>query len=133
METRCCKVLFPGYFKKAFGGKILLYRRYGKNGQDSIYCSFVFFVHAAARGAICVFTLKLVNTLIKNKLTRRYTFDLDIQSTHRQPALCRARLKNVDDDLQDIRWIPDLGGKEAARGVLRSSPSPDKRSFLAIG
>ena len=35
---------------------------------------------------------------------------------------------NVDDGLEDIRWIrPWYGEREVARGVLRSSPKPEKR------
>ena len=40
----------------------------GKNAK-SVF--FVFFVHAAARGATCVFALKFINTLIKKQFTRR--------------------------------------------------------------
>ena len=42
------------------------YRRYGEHGKKM----FVFiglFVHAAVRGGTCAFTLKIVNTLIKNR------------------------------------------------------------------
>ena len=52
-------------FKKETGGKIRSYRRYGEHGKKM----FVFlglFVHAAVRGGTCAFTLKIVNTLIKN-------------------------------------------------------------------
>ena len=45
--------------------KIRSYRRYGEHGKKM----FVFlglFVHAAVRGGTCAFTLKIVNTLIKN-------------------------------------------------------------------
>ena len=51
--------------------------------------------------------------------SRRYTFDLDIESTHGQPASCRARLVNVDDHLKNSLWIHGVGG-EIARGVLRT-------------
>ena len=107
----------------------------GNTGEKKKFVCLGLFFHAAVlvRGGTCAFTLKICQHADQKQLTRRLAFDLDIEAIHRQPASCRARLKNVDDDLQDIRWIPDLGGKEAARGVLRSSPSPDKRSFLAIG
>ena len=36
---------------------------------------------------------------------------------------------NVDDGLEDIRWIRGRG-REVARGVLRSSPKPEKRSIF---
>ena len=44
--------------------KILSYRRYGENGQKLFF--FGLFVHAAVRGGTCAFTLKIVNTLMKN-------------------------------------------------------------------
>ena len=81
----------------------------GKTGEKR--CFFNLLVHAAARSAICVFTLKIVNTLIKNNLTRRYIFHLDMGSTHGQPAPCLARPVNVDDGLEDIMWIRGLGGE----------------------
>ena len=62
METRCSKVIFIQKKKRL---KIRSYRRYGEQGGNM----FVFlglFVHAAARGGSCAFTLKIVNTLIKN-------------------------------------------------------------------
>ena len=37
---------------------------------------------------------------------------------------------NVDDGLEDIRWIRGLEGERFARGVLRSSPKPEKRSIF---
>ena len=40
---------------------------------------FTLFVHAAARGTVCALTLKIVNTLMKEKRTRRYIFDVDIK------------------------------------------------------
>ena len=45
--------------------KILSYRRYGKHGKKT-FVLLGLFVHAAARGGTCGFTLKTVNTLIKN-------------------------------------------------------------------
>ena len=45
--------------------KIRSYRRYGERGKKI----FVFpglFVHAAVRRGTCAFTLKIINTLIKN-------------------------------------------------------------------
>ena len=66
----------------------------------------------------------------QKQLTRRQAFDLDIEATHGQRDSCRARPVNVDDGLEDIRWIRGL---EVARGVQRSSPKPEKRPIFAIG
>ena len=57
---------------------------------------------------------KIVDMLIKDSSrddARRSTFDLDIESTHGKPATCRARPMNVNDGLEDIRWIRALGGE----------------------
>ena len=43
--------------------------------------------------------------------SRRYTFDLYTESTHGQPASCRARPVNIYDDLQSSVWIFGLGGE----------------------
>ena len=45
--------------------KIRSYRRYGEHG-NFFFVFLGLFVHAAVRGGICAFTLKIVNTLIKN-------------------------------------------------------------------
>ena len=40
---------------------------------------------------------------------------------------------NVDDGLDDIRWTrPWFRGREVARGVLRSSPKPEKKVLRSI-
>ena len=48
----------------------------------------------------------------KKQLTWQQAFDLHIESTHRQPASCRARPVNVDDGPEDIRCIRVLGGEK---------------------
>ena len=45
--------------------KIRSYRRYGEHGKNGLFFLGLF-VHAAVRGGTCAFTLKIVNTLIKN-------------------------------------------------------------------
>ena len=45
--------------------KIRSYRCDGEHGKKNV-CFPGFFVHAAVRGGTCAFTLKIVNTLIKN-------------------------------------------------------------------
>ena len=45
--------------------KIRSYRRYGNTGKKCL-CFLGLFVHAAVRGGTCAFTLKIINTLIKN-------------------------------------------------------------------
>ena len=90
----------------------------------------ILFVHAAARSGICVFTLNIVKTLIKDNLTQRQTFDLDIESTHGQPASCRARPMNVDDGLEDIRWGRRLGGEWSPTASYALLPNLKNRSIF---
>ena len=64
METRFfTKVIFPNYSKRK-RLKIRSYRRYGEHGKINGFLGL--FVHDAVRGGTCAFTLKIVNTLIKN-------------------------------------------------------------------
>ena len=105
MGTRCCKVFFPNYSKRN-RLEILSYRRYVENSQ-----------HAD-----------------QQQLTRRSTFDLDIESTHGQPGSCRARPVNVDDGFENIRCIRGLGGETLPAGSYALPPkNPKKDLFFAIG
>ena len=60
METRYCKAFFPNC-SKINRLKILSHRRC----VESVFFN-ICFVHAAARGGTCAFTLKIVNTQIKD-------------------------------------------------------------------
>ena len=53
------------FFPKCYRPKMLSYRRYGENGNKTFVFSGLL-VNAAVRGGTCAFTLKIVNTLIKN-------------------------------------------------------------------
>ena len=64
METRCSKVIFPNHSKKKPAEDTLLPPLWGTRGKNVGFLGL--FVHAAVRGGICAFTLKIVNTLIKN-------------------------------------------------------------------
>ena len=89
-------------------------------------------VHAAARGRTCTFTLKVVTTLIQ---TAHVTIDL--RSRHgRNPRPTRF----VSGKANERRWRhrkyqvdPWPRRREVARGVLRSSPKPEKVLFLPSG
>ena len=91
---------------------MLSYRRYGKTGKKCLFFKYYVevFVHAAARGGTCAFTLKIVKHAAQKQLTRRQTFDLDIESTHDQPVSCRTRTMNADDGREDVRLVRGLGG-----------------------
>ena len=66
METRRSKAIFPNYSKKKPAEDTvvppLVYGEHGK--KMSVILGL--FVHAAVRGGTRAFTLKIVNTLIKN-------------------------------------------------------------------
>ena len=104
MGTRCCKVFFPNYSKRN-RLEILSYRRYVENSQ-----------HAD-----------------QQQLTRRSTFDLDIESTHGQPGSCRARPVNVKDDLEHVRWIRGLGGEKLSTASYALLPNLKKGLLFATG
>ena len=62
--------------------------------------------------------------------SRRYTFDLDIESTHSQPASCRAR---PDDHLENSTWIHGVGGERLAVVSYVLCSNVRKCLFFAIG
>ena len=65
-------ILFPNYSeKKYFLSKLfkkeIFYLQTIRNiGRENVVVSKTLFVHAAARGGTCAFTLRIVNTLTKN-------------------------------------------------------------------
>ena len=87
------------------------------------------FVHAAVRSGTCACTLKIVNTLIKNSSRD----DLDIESTHGQPASLRTRPVNLDDGLKYIRWIRGLGSEKFPRHPTFFSQTWKIYIYIAIG
>ena len=58
---------------------------------------------------------------------------LDVESTHGQPASCRARPDNIDDDLQNRMWIHGLGGERLPAMSYALCPNLKKRLIFAIG
>ena len=66
METRCFIFLFPNYSKKLLAKGTLVPPLWHKQ-EKHVDLIFIVFVRAAARGAICVLTLKIVSTLITNR------------------------------------------------------------------
>ena len=64
--------------------------------------------------------------------SRRYTFDIDVESTHGQPASCRARPVNIDD-LQNGMWIRGLGGERLSAMSYALRPNLKKCLIFAIG
>ena len=66
-------------------------------------------------------------------LTRRQAFDLDIEATHGQHGSCRTRPVNVDDGLEDTRWIRGLGGEKLSAASNALLPNLQKGLFFSIG
>ena len=64
METRCSKVIFPNYSKKKPAEDTLAPPLWGT--RENMFVFLGLFVHSAVRDGTCAFTLKIVNTLIKN-------------------------------------------------------------------
>ena len=66
----------------------------------------------------------------RKQLTRRKAFDLDIEATHGQPGSCWARPVNVDDGLENIRWIRGLGGEKLPAASYALLPNLKKGPFV---
>ena len=58
---------------------------------------------------------------------------LDIEATNGQPGSCRARPANVDDGLEDIRWMRGLGGEKLPAASYALCPNLKKGLSFAIG
>ena len=87
----------------------------------------LFFLPTAAGGAVCFFLAANCQHVDRNRLVRRSALSLDIDSGHGQPARCPAWPTNIDDGLEDIRWIHDLGGESlpaASCGILSNLERP---------
>ena len=67
--------------------------------------------HCCTRRNLC-FNVENSQHADQKQLTCQWAFDLDIESTHRPPASCRARPVSVDDGPEDIRWTRVLGGEK---------------------
>ena len=68
----------------------------------------------------------------RNQLVRRSTLDLDIDSAHGQPSRYLARPTNIDDGLEDVRWIHALGRESLPAASFGILPNLKKSLFLAI-
>ena len=64
----------------------------------------------------------------QKQLTRRQA--ISTEATHGQPCSCRARPVNVDDGLEDIRWIRGLGGEKLPAASYALLPNLKKGIFL---
>ena len=105
----------------------------GNTGQK--VCFLGLFVHAAVRGGTCGFTLKNVNTLIKDSSRddRPSISTYQVEATHGQPGSCRVRPVKIDDGLEDIRWIRGLGSEKLLAASNALLPNLQKGLFFATG
>ena len=62
---------------------------------------------------------------------RPWTFDLDIELAHGQPASCWARPVSIDDGLEVIMWIRCLGGERLPTASYALRPNLNKLFFSA--
>ena len=70
-------------------------------------------------------------THITLQLMRRWTFDLNIDPTHGQPASYWARPVHVDEGLYVITWIRCLGGERLPTASYALRPNMNKLFFSA--
>ena len=100
----------------------------GKTGEKrGKKCLFFHFIgwHGCTRRNSC-FQVGNYHHADQKHLTRRKTFDLDIKSTHDQPASCRARPVKVDGGLEDIRRIRSPGGERLPAASYALFPNLEK-------
>ena len=130
METRCSKVIVPNYSKKKPAQDTLVPPLWGTRGKNVRFSRIIYSRCCTRRNLR--FHVENCQHADQKQLTRRYAFDLDIGATRGQPASCRARPVNLDDGLEDIRWIRGLGGEKlpAASNALLSNLK--KGLFFAI-
>ena len=127
METRCSKVIFPNYSKKKPAEDTLvppLWRTREDVCFSRIICS-----RCCTRRNLR-FQVENCQHSDQKQLTRRYAFDLDIEATHGQPGSYRARPVNVDDGLEDIRWIRGPGGEKLPAASNALLPNLKKRPIF---
>ena len=133
MKTQCCKSFVSKLFFFLIGWTYPRTARYGKNGKNTFVGFFNYlFTRLHAEQNFC-FRVDNCQRADQKQLTRRWAFDLDIESTHDQPASCRARPTNVDDGLKDIGWIRGLGGGRLPAASYSLLPNLKKRSIFCHG
>ena len=131
METRCCKVIFPNYSKKKPAEDTLVPSLWGTREKNVCFSRIICSRCCTRRNLR--FHVEKIQHADQKQLTRRQAFDLDIEATHGQPGSCRARPVNVDDGLEDIRWIRGLGGEKLPAASYALLPNLKKDLFFAIG
>ena len=91
--------------------KISSYRRCGKKEKKCLVFPFSPPTNGCRRRNLFFLVANYCQHAGRNQLVGRSTLDLNIDSSHGQPAWCPARRTNIDDGLEVIRWIRGLGGE----------------------
>ena len=131
METRCSRVIFPNYSKKKPAEDSIVPPLRGTREKNVCFSRIVCSRWCTRRKLR--FLVENCQRAYQKHLTLRQAFDVDIGTAHGQPGSCRARPVNVDDGLEDIRWIRGLGGERLPAASYAFLPNLKKGLFLAIG
>ena len=102
----------------------------GKREKTCLIFFGVFFLLNGCRRCNSFFLVANCQHADRNQLVRRSTLDLNIDSTHGQPARCPARPTNIDDGLEDIRWIHGLGGESLPAASYDILPNLKKKTIF---
>ena len=132
METRCSKVFFPNYSKKKSAEDKLVPPLWGKRGGGK---GFFFKDYLLTLLYAAELSLSRRKMSIRGSKTAHATIGL--RSRHR---INLRPTRFVSGKASECRWRPRRyhvdpwsRGREVTRGVLRSSPKPEKGLFFAIG
>ena len=131
METRYAKVIFPNYSKKKLAERYARTAAMENRGKNNCFSRIICSRCCTRRNFR--FHVENFQHADQKELTRRLGFDLDIEATHDQPGSFRARPANVDDGLEDIRWIRGLGGEKLPAASYDLLPNLKRGLFFAIG
>ena len=110
MEMWCSKVIFPNKSQKKPAEDTLVPPLWGTREKHVCFSRIICSRCCTRRNLR--FHVENSQHADQKQLTRQQAFDLDIKATHDQPGWCRARPVNVDDGLEDIRWIRGLEGEK---------------------
>ena len=127
METRYAKVFFPNYSKKKLAEDTLVPPLRGT--RENVFVFLGLFVSRCCARRNLRFHVENCLHADQKQLTRRQTFDLDIEATHGQPGSCRARPVDVDGGLEDINWIRGLRGEKLPAASYALLPNLKKLYF----
>ena len=125
--------MFQSYLSKLFKKKpaedTLVPPLWGKREKKNVCCSRIICSRCCTRRNLR-FHVENCQHADQKQLTRREAFDLDTEINHGQPGSCRANSVNIDDGLEDIRWIRALGGEKLPAASYALLPNLKKGLFF---